>query len=146
MWADVVVVLPPGLDDGASLGAAAEPLHAEALVAELAVEALVGPVLPGLSGVDERRIDTLGRQPPQDGVRDELRSVVGTKVPWRAVHTHKARHYVDDAPGTDAPGDVNGQTFAGVLVHDGQALELLAVGAAVEDEVVGPHVVRALRG
>jgi hypothetical protein len=38
MWADSVVVLPPCLDDDLSFAASAEPLDAQALVAEFAVE------------------------------------------------------------------------------------------------------------
>jgi hypothetical protein len=41
-----VVVPTPSLDDDLRLGARAEPFEAEALVAELAVEALVDAVLP----------------------------------------------------------------------------------------------------
>ena len=36
MWAHLVVVLAPGLDDDLRLGSAAEPLEAQALVAEFA--------------------------------------------------------------------------------------------------------------
>jgi hypothetical protein len=46
------VVLPPHVDDDLGFATGAEPLHAQALVAELAVERFVGAVLPRLSGVD----------------------------------------------------------------------------------------------
>lgn len=49
MWPDLVVVAAPYLDGHDGLGPAAEPLEAEALVAELVVEALIGAVLPGCS-------------------------------------------------------------------------------------------------
>lgn len=54
MRTNVVVAATPGLDRDAGLGTAAEPLQAQALVAEFSVEALSGPVLPGLAGVDAR--------------------------------------------------------------------------------------------
>lgn len=46
----LVVVAAPLLDDHARLEPGAKPLQAQALVAQAAVEALVGAVLPGLPG------------------------------------------------------------------------------------------------
>jgi len=43
------------------------------------------------------------------------------------------------------PCHADGQAFAGVLVHHGQALDLPAIGGGVEDEVVGPHHVHLER-
>ena len=59
MGTNVVVVLPPDFDDRRGLGAGAKPLHAQALVAEAAIGALVGAVLPGLAGIDERVLDAV---------------------------------------------------------------------------------------
>lgn len=39
--------------------------------------------------------------------------------------------------------DLDRQTFLGPFVGHGQALELLAIGTSVEDEVVGPQLVGA---
>ena len=58
MRAGAVVATAPGFEDDACLLAAAEPLAAQALVAELAVEAFVCAVLPRLSGIDIRGMDT----------------------------------------------------------------------------------------
>jgi hypothetical protein len=52
MRADLVVVAASGFDDGLGIGAREEPFHAQALVAELAIEALADAVLPRLAGVD----------------------------------------------------------------------------------------------
>jgi hypothetical protein len=41
--------------------------------------------------------------------------------------------------------DPDGQTFTGVLVHDGQHPERLAVAGAVGDEVVRPDMILAFR-
>ena len=38
----VIVMAPPDFDEDSSFGAAAEPFHAQAFVAELAVEAYMG--------------------------------------------------------------------------------------------------------
>ena len=58
-----VVVLSPGLDQGHRFLPGSEPLHVEALVAEAAIEALVGAVLPWLAGSDVRGIDLRVEQP-----------------------------------------------------------------------------------
>ena len=52
-----VVVPPPGFDDDARLVARAEPLDAQALVPDPAIEALIRAVLPRLAGIDQRCID-----------------------------------------------------------------------------------------
>lgn len=46
MWADGVVVDAPGFDDHLGFGPSAEPLQAEAFVAELAVDGMDGPCTP----------------------------------------------------------------------------------------------------
>ena len=53
MWTHRVEVPPPRFDNHLGLAAAAEPLDAEAFVTELAVEGLVGAVLPRLAGIDD---------------------------------------------------------------------------------------------
>ena len=50
MRSDLVVVLAPALDHDLRIDSIAKPLHRQALVAKLAVEGLVGAVLPGLPG------------------------------------------------------------------------------------------------
>src|SRR3954467_7945798 len=50
-----------------------------------------------------------------------------------------------DVIGGAAPSDVHGQGLAGVLVEDAAQLQAPAIGALVELEVDGPHVVRSLR-
>ncbi len=72
MEANRVVVLSPGLDDDLRLAACPEPLDAQALITELAVERFISPVLPGIAGIDDGRFDVRIRQPLQDRVtRDE---------------------------------------------------------------------------
>jgi len=72
----MVEVVTPGLDHDAGLFAAAEPLEGQALVAELSVEALIGPVLPGFARVDQRRVDAFLGKPVEDHVANEFRAVV----------------------------------------------------------------------
>ena len=138
-----VVVVPSGLDHDLGFGARAEPLQAQALVAELAIEALVVGVLPWLARVDQRRGDAALGDPLEDRAADELRPVVRTQEQRRAVHADESGQNLDDAPGADRTGHVDGQALAGELVDHLQALDLLARGRGVEDEVVGPDAVWA---
>jgi len=48
------------------------------------------------------------------------------------------RKHLDHALGADRASHVDGQALAGEFVDDGQALDLLAFGSGIEEEVVGP--------
>ena len=76
MGTDLVVVIAPGFDQHGSFAARAEPLDRQALVAELAIEDLVGAVLPRLASIVEHGDDARPRDPFLDGLADELRPVV----------------------------------------------------------------------
>lgn len=81
------------------------------------------------------------RNPLQDGLADELRPVVRTHEQRRAVQAHQVHEHLHHALGTDSPSHVDDQPLAGVFVHHGQALDLLAAGRGLENEVIGPdHV------
>ena len=60
MRANFVEVPAPGFDDHLGLAARPEPLHVQAFVTELAVEALPRTVLPGLARIDQRGLDAKG--------------------------------------------------------------------------------------
>src|SRR5215470_1256514 len=83
MGANVVVVLPPCLDDANGLGARTELLHAQAFVAESAIEALVGA-------------DALGHCPPEDRLRNELGAVIRAEMPGRAMDADQASEDIDN--------------------------------------------------
>ena len=138
---DGVVVMSPGFDQDLGLGAGAKPLDAQAFVAELAVERLAGSVLPRLAGIDEGGVDPVVGKPPEDGRADEFRTIVGAQIGRCAMHTDQAGENVDDATRANAAGDIDRQAFMGEFIDHGQAFQLLAVGAGIEDEVVGPDVV-----
>jgi len=95
---NLVVELPPVFDCNLRIDSILEPLHPEALVSELPVEALVRSVLPGLPGVDRRGLDPGLQEPLQHGARDELRSVVRSKMRGRAPHADELRKRLDHAP------------------------------------------------
>jgi hypothetical protein len=139
--ADGVVVLAPGFDKHLRLAPGAKPLDAETLVAEAPVERLVGAVLPRFTRVDDRGLDVRVGEPLEDSAADELRSAIGAQVGGRAVDAHEPSEDSDNAAGPDTASNVESQTFMGELVDDRKALQLLAVGAGVEYEVVRPDVI-----
>lgn len=137
----MVVVLPPRLDDGAGLGAAAKPLQVEALIAKFAVETLVEAILPGLARIDKRCLNAFAHQPLQDRTADELRPVVRAQVTRGAVQAHQPRQHINHPLRSDAARDIDSEAFARPFVDDREALELPPVGTRVEDEIDRPHVV-----
>ena len=66
MRPDVVVVATPRFDADLGFEAIPKPLQRQVLIAELPVEGFVCSVLPRFAGIDERRFDRRGLQPPQD--------------------------------------------------------------------------------
>src|ERR671919_2010254 len=85
-----VVVPPPCFDDHLRLGARTEPFEAQALVAELAVEAFRDAILPRLAGLDQRRADALRDDPGQQRLGYELRSVVAAQERRDAPCAHQS--------------------------------------------------------
>ena len=77
MWADGVVVAPPGFDDNLRLLPGVEILSVQELVGQARVEALDVSTLPGRNRLDERRS---GRRPPRSSAGDEHRAVVGADI------------------------------------------------------------------
>ena len=63
MWPHGIVVPAPDFDNHLRFTTTAEPLQAQAFVAEAAIEALVGTVLPGLTRVDQCRLDAGDLEP-----------------------------------------------------------------------------------
>jgi hypothetical protein len=72
-------------------------------------------------------------------------TIVAAQKDRRAALADQARRHLDHPRRTDATVYVDRQTLLGELVGDGQALEPLAVGAAVEHELVGSYLVRPHR-
>ncbi len=69
-------------------------------------------------------------------------TLVRAQVARRPVSADELGQGPDHPLGTDGACHVDRQAFPGELVDDGQAFDLLAIGAGIEDEVVGPHEVR----
>ena len=58
-----VEVLPPRFDHHLRLGSGAEPIEAQAFIAEFAVETFRCAILSGLARIDQCRADTLANNP-----------------------------------------------------------------------------------
>ena len=136
---------PPVLDQDLRIHPVRKPLHAQALVPELPVEALVRSVLPGSTRIYVRCIELCCRQPAQNRSRDKLRAVVRSKVLRCAVNADQLRQRLDDSTRPNAAGRIDRQTLAAKLVHDRQALELLTVRARIEHKIVCPDFAHADR-
>ena len=122
MRPDLVVLPPELLDEDLRIDPILEPLHAQALVPELAIEGFVRSVLLRLAGVDVSGVDICFHQPAQDCSGDELRTVVGSEIARSTVRTHELGKNLDDSAGADAAGHVDRQTFARVLICRSQYL------------------------
>src|SRR5258708_19015911 len=140
MGAGLGVLRPELLDHNLRIDSISKPLHTQALIAELAVERFIIPVLPGLARIDVRSVDVRLQKPTQYCPGDELRSVVGSQVLRAAVNANQFTQYLDDPAGADAPGHVDRKALARELIDHGEALELLTIGAGVEYKVIRPYL------
>src|SRR5690606_13318343 len=92
----------------------------QTLSAERAVEALDEGILPRATGFDIERVAVLLPQPSLQGKGNKLRTVVTAQVARCAAHQKQPCQNLDDVTGRDGACDMNGKTFPGVLVEDGQ--------------------------
>ena len=76
MRPDVVVVLSPGVDDCSRIVNAGEPIEIEAVLTELAVEALDEGVLGRLAGLNEVQLDAAFLRPEEHRLTCQLRIVI----------------------------------------------------------------------
>ena len=80
MRTDFIVMAPLGLNDNLCLTAGPDPLEVQALVPELAIEALASSVLPGLAGIDQGCLDALVDHPLENGAGYELRTIAHSEL------------------------------------------------------------------
>jgi hypothetical protein len=137
----VLVAMPsPRLDQDLRIHQVPEPLHAQAFVPELAVEAFIGAVLPRLARIDMSNVDALGKNPLQYRSGNKFRPVVRSHHPRCTVNAHQPRQHLNDTAGADTRGHIDGQAFPCVLVHYRETLDLPTVGSGVVHEVVRPDL------
>src|SRR5207249_4129015 len=99
--------------------------------------------LPRLTRIAEHAVDPRRGEPAENGERDKLGAVVAAQRAGGAVRADELGEHLDHAPRANATRDVDRQRFARVFVDHRQALELLAIRARVEDEIIGPYLVGA---
>lgn len=141
---NLVVVPTPCGNLGACLAQALEPVLIEALVAELAVEALDVAVLHGTPWLDENVADMVLLGPGDEGPAGELRAVIGSDRGRVAPESRCLVQQPGDVQTADAVVHCNLHAFVAEVVGHGQALDAPPVGQAVADEVHAPHLVDAL--
>ena len=76
MWADVVVILPPGFDDCPSDSEGLKHMLVQAFVPDPAVQALGKTVLAGLAGGDVMPLDVMLLRPHQNRAAGQFGAVV----------------------------------------------------------------------
>src|SRR5450755_3317389 len=85
-------------------------------------------------------VDVCLRQPLQNGFGHELWAIVGSHVLRAARNADQLAQHLDDSAGADAAGHVDRQALMRKLINDRQTLQLLPVGAGIEDEIVRPYL------
>ena len=141
---NLVVVPTPCGNLGACLAHALEPVLIEALVAELAVEALDVAVLHGPAWLDQDVPDVVFLRPGDEGPAGELRAVVGSDGGRVAPEARRLIQQPGDVQAADAVVHSDLHAFVAEVIGHGQALDAPATGQAVADEVHAPHLVDAL--
>ena len=72
-------------------------------------------------------------------------SLIGTDVGRNAVQHEEVSENIDNVGGFELAGNPDRQAFARELINHAQHAERAPVMGAVRDEVIGPHVIGALR-
>ena len=127
---DLVVVTTPARDLLACLGQSLEPLFVQALVTELAVEALDVGVLCRAGRVVEQVAHSAAVCPDHERSAGELRPLIGTHGIGEAAELTRLLEQARDVLAADAVinGDVD--ALAAEVVDDGPALDPPTVGAS----------------
>ena len=86
-------------------------------------------------------IDARVDNPLQDRLGYKLRAVVATQIARCTVDADHSRKHVDDTRAANGARHINRQALPGVFIDEREALELLTIGAGIEDKVIGPDVI-----
>jgi hypothetical protein len=135
----------PTLDDDLSLAERIEYLTVQEFVSEPGVETLDVSVLPRTSRRDVRRLRADRRDPHLHRFGDELRAVVGTNVSRHAALNEKLGENIDDVDRFQLAPDPDRQALTRELIDHVEHPVFPSIMRAIFDEVVGPHVIAALR-
>lgn len=144
VWANLVVVAPPVGDDLPGLGQRGEPVLIEALVPELAVEAVDVAVLHGFARLDQQVLDAMSLCPGNKGPAGELGAVVGPHGPWVAAKAGGLVEHPDHVGPANAVVDRDIHALVGEVIGHGQALEPSSVCPGIAHEVHAPDLIGCL--
>ena len=122
---------------------AGQPVHVEALVAEVAVEALDMGVVDRLAGADEVEFHARAAGPSVDGLADELGAVVANNSRGLATMCSQQVELSGNSSAADGGRDDGRECLAGELVDDVENTEAAAIDGGIGDEVHRPALVRA---
>ncbi len=135
-----VVEASPLLDQYLRLPQRVEDFHVQALISELAVEALIVAVLPRATRRDEQGFDLKSAEPMTHGLGNKLGPVVRSYMLRWAMLQEELRQHMQDILAVQLPPHVDRQAIACVLGDDGEHREHLAVMGAILNKIVGPDM------
>ena len=145
MRPDGIVVPSPGFDHDLCLFQRVEDLTIEQLITKLSVEALAVAIFPGTAWFDVGGLGTHGGNPSPKRQGNELWAVVRPDVCRDTPFDEEIAQRLDDLGGLQRPGHTDSNRFTCELIDNAEHPECLSIVGAVGDEVVGPHMVGALR-
>jgi len=134
----------PLLDDDFGFRTISEPLHVQAFISELAVEALVRSILPWFAGFDEGRLHATRLEPFFHARRHELRPIIAPDVRWLTMQAHQPREHFNDSRRVDSCPDFYCQAFSCPFIHDCQHLQLLPIGTTIMHKIICPDLIKLL--
>ena len=134
-----VVVLAPVVDYDLRFNTVFKPLHGQAFIPVLAVEAFRCAVLPWFAWADQCAFHALLRNPFQQRRTDELRAIVAAQVARCAAYVDQLGQDIDHSCRTNRTCDFDRERFPCEFVDDRQTFQLLPVRAGVGHKVVTPH-------
>lgn len=138
-------MLPPAFDHNLCFLQCVEDFSVEQFVSQLAVEAFAISVFPRAPGFDVGGPGPNGRDPMSKGNRDELRAIFRANVGWNAPRDEEIAERLDHIGSLELACDMDCQALASELVDDAQYPVRASIVSPIGDEVIGPHMVGALR-
>ena len=144
MRPNTVVEGSPGVDKHLGMPGGSKDLHVQQLVAKSGMEALSNAVLPGLPWIDVLFDHPLFCEPVAQVVGDEFWAVIAAQHHRNTVGLERGLQHGLHVHGREGRATADGQGAAGEFVGQGQDLQGRSLAGLVEDEIVGPDVVRML--
>ena len=136
MWAELVVMSPPVLDDNPGLFQGKEDLAIEQFIPKLRVEVFAIAILPGAARFDVGGPGPNSRDPILDGSGDETRAVIGTDIARRAPQDEQVGQHVDHRGRVQLAINADRQTLPRELIDDVDHAVFETVIRAVFDKIV----------